>query len=255
MWLPAPPPRCLRNRMRGASVLMMRRSGTKWCQVGSRTTRPALSTARRRTGHPPVDRIGPQTPARSLRPQRFRTLPSDPHRHAHRQSRTCARPTQATGRVRPTSFPTLGDVRQVFTGEYRHSVDDKGRIAVPARFRLQLDGGAVLVSLDRRLPGDLHPKADCDALAARSAASASPTRRRGASARRCSPAPTRSSSTGQGRVVVPGLVPRAGRAGRRRGRRRRPRPRRDLGAGRLGRLPQGDGGPDALAEHLTGLGI
>jgi len=32
----------------------------------------------------------------------------------------------------------------VFTGEYRHSVDDKGRLAVPARFRSQLEGGAVV---------------------------------------------------------------------------------------------------------------
>jgi len=32
----------------------------------------------------------------------------------------------------------------VFTGEYRHSVDDKGRIAVPARFRPQLDTGAYI---------------------------------------------------------------------------------------------------------------
>ena len=32
----------------------------------------------------------------------------------------------------------------MFTGEYRHSVDDKGRIAVPAKFRLQLAGGAVV---------------------------------------------------------------------------------------------------------------
>ncbi len=30
----------------------------------------------------------------------------------------------------------------MFTGEYRHSVDDKGRLAVPSRFRAQLDGGA-----------------------------------------------------------------------------------------------------------------
>ena len=32
----------------------------------------------------------------------------------------------------------------MFTGEYRHSVDDKGRLAVPARFRAQLEGGAVV---------------------------------------------------------------------------------------------------------------
>jgi MraZ protein len=32
----------------------------------------------------------------------------------------------------------------VFTGEYRHAVDGKGRIAVPARFRTQLDGGIVV---------------------------------------------------------------------------------------------------------------
>jgi MraZ protein len=32
----------------------------------------------------------------------------------------------------------------VFTGEYRHAIDDKGRLAVPARFRAQLDGGLVV---------------------------------------------------------------------------------------------------------------
>jgi MraZ protein len=30
----------------------------------------------------------------------------------------------------------------VFTGEYRHTVYDKGRLAVPARFRVQLEAGA-----------------------------------------------------------------------------------------------------------------
>lgn len=30
----------------------------------------------------------------------------------------------------------------MFTGEYRHTVDEKGRIAVPSRFRSQLEGGA-----------------------------------------------------------------------------------------------------------------
>jgi MraZ protein len=33
----------------------------------------------------------------------------------------------------------------MFTGEYRHSVDAKGRVAIPARFRLQLEEGAVVV--------------------------------------------------------------------------------------------------------------
>lgn len=32
----------------------------------------------------------------------------------------------------------------MFTGEYRHAVDGKGRIAVPARFRTQLAGGLVV---------------------------------------------------------------------------------------------------------------
>lgn len=32
----------------------------------------------------------------------------------------------------------------MFTGEYRHSVDGKGRLAVPARFRTQLRTGAVI---------------------------------------------------------------------------------------------------------------
>lgn len=32
----------------------------------------------------------------------------------------------------------------MFTGEYRHSVDDKGRIAVPAKFRAQIEEGAVV---------------------------------------------------------------------------------------------------------------
>ena len=32
----------------------------------------------------------------------------------------------------------------MFTGEYRHAIDDKGRLAVPARFRAQLEGGLVV---------------------------------------------------------------------------------------------------------------
>ena len=52
----------------------------------------------------------------------------------------------------------------MFTGEYRHSVDDKGRIAVPSKFRAQLDSGAVVSRwLDSCLA--IHTKAGWDALA------------------------------------------------------------------------------------------
>jgi len=55
-------------------------------------------------------------------------------------------------------------VGSVFTGEYRHAVDEKGRIAVPSRFRAQLDGGAVVARwLDTCLA--IFPKAAWEELA------------------------------------------------------------------------------------------
>ncbi len=52
----------------------------------------------------------------------------------------------------------------MFTGEYRHSVDDKGRIAVPAKFRSQLEDGAVISRwLDACLA--IHTRAGWDLLA------------------------------------------------------------------------------------------
>jgi MraZ protein len=52
----------------------------------------------------------------------------------------------------------------VFTGEYRHTVDDKGRIAVPSKFRAQLDQGAVVSRwLDACLA--IHTKSGWDLLA------------------------------------------------------------------------------------------
>jgi len=57
----------------------------------------------------------------------------------------------------------------VFTGEYRHTVDDKGRIAVPVKFRAQLDPGSMVSGwLDDCLA--IHPKAVWDDLAAKVAA-------------------------------------------------------------------------------------
>ena len=57
----------------------------------------------------------------------------------------------------------------MFTGEYRHTVDDKGRIAVPARFRVQLGAGAVVSRwLDACLA--IHTQAGWEALATKVAA-------------------------------------------------------------------------------------
>jgi MraZ protein len=57
----------------------------------------------------------------------------------------------------------------VFTGEYRHSVDDKGRLAVPAKFRVQLGAGAVVSRwLDACLA--IHTQAGWDDLSAKVAA-------------------------------------------------------------------------------------
>jgi len=57
----------------------------------------------------------------------------------------------------------------VFTGEYRHTVDEKGRLAIPARFRAQLEDGAVL---SRWIDGCLaiHTRTGWDRLAERVAA-------------------------------------------------------------------------------------
>lgn len=52
----------------------------------------------------------------------------------------------------------------MFTGEYRHSVDDKGRMAVPSKFRPQLDGGAFVSRwIDACLA--IYPRTEWDALA------------------------------------------------------------------------------------------
>ena len=57
----------------------------------------------------------------------------------------------------------------MFTGEYRHSVDDKGRIAVPVKFRAQLDPGSMVSGwLDDCLA--IHTKAGWEELSEKVAA-------------------------------------------------------------------------------------
>ncbi len=56
----------------------------------------------------------------------------------------------------------------MFTGEYRHSTDEKGRIAVPVRFRAELAGGALVSKwIDGCLA--IFPRPAWDALAERAA--------------------------------------------------------------------------------------
>jgi len=55
---------------------------------------------------------------------------------------------------------------QMFIGEYQHSVDSKGRVAIPAKFRAALKKGAVVTrGLDKCL--FLYPKKDWNELAAK----------------------------------------------------------------------------------------
>ena len=57
----------------------------------------------------------------------------------------------------------------MFTGEYRHTVDEKGRLAIPARFRADLAQGA---QVSKWIDGcvALFPRADWEALAEQTAA-------------------------------------------------------------------------------------
>ena len=93
----------------------------------------------------------------------------------------------------------------MFTGEYRHSVDDKGRLAVPARFRAQLDAGLVVSRwLDSCLA--IHTKAGWDALAEKVAQLPITD----ANARRFSrfifAGASETTLDGQGRVLVPAYL-------------------------------------------------
>ncbi|MDQ7814917.1 MAG: division/cell wall cluster transcriptional repressor MraZ [Patescibacteria group bacterium] len=58
---------------------------------------------------------------------------------------------------------------KMFIGEFHHTLDDKGRLAVPVKFRAELAQGAVVTrGLDRSL--FLYPKEEWEKLAAKIAA-------------------------------------------------------------------------------------
>jgi MraZ protein len=56
------------------------------------------------------------------------------------------------GRRNPGVLPIKKGLAQMFLGQYQHTLDDKGRLMIPARFRELLEGGAyVTQGFDRCL--------------------------------------------------------------------------------------------------------
>ena len=93
----------------------------------------------------------------------------------------------------------------MFTGEYRHSVDDKGRLAVPSRFRAQLDAGLVVSRwLENCLA--IHTRASWDALADKVATLPIADERARRFERFIFAGAVETSLDGQGRVLVPAYL-------------------------------------------------
>jgi len=90
----------------------------------------------------------------------------------------------------------------MFLGEYQHSLDAKGRVILPARFRDQLEGGAVMA---RGLDGclDVYPPAEFQ----RRAAEVNEGRKRGPRERQAARSFFSGAGPavpdGQGRVAIP----------------------------------------------------
>ncbi len=94
---------------------------------------------------------------------------------------------------------------QVFTGEYRHSVDDKGRLAVPSRFRAQVEAGLVVSRwLDDCLA--IHTREGWDALAAKVAQLPIADANARLFSRFIFAGASETSLDSQGRVLVPGYL-------------------------------------------------
>ncbi len=139
----------------------------------------------------------------------------------------------------------------MFTGEYRHTVDDKGRIAVPAKFRAQLDPGAIVSRwLDDCLA--IHTKAGWDALADKVAALPITDQRARLFQRFVFSHAVEAEMDRQGRVLLPAYLRESVGLDRRGRGRRVARSRGDLGARPVGRLPQGARRPAGAGQGLRG---
>jgi MraZ protein len=142
----------------------------------------------------------------------------------------------------------------MFTGEYRHSVDAKGRIAIPVRFRTPLGEGAVLA---RWVDGcaAIFPRASFEDLAEKVAKLPLSDERARAFSRFLFSGAFEVESDQQGRILLPAAI----------------RDWSGVGSdavvvgsrdhveiwepGRWEKSQQAVNSADALASHLTGLGI
>jgi MraZ protein len=93
----------------------------------------------------------------------------------------------------------------VFTGEYRHTVDDKGRLAVPSKFRAQLENGLVVSRwLDACLA--IHTRTGWEALAEKVAGLAITDQAARLFSRFIFANAVETNLDGQGRVLVPAYL-------------------------------------------------
>jgi MraZ protein len=142
----------------------------------------------------------------------------------------------------------------VFTGEYRHTVDEKGRIAVPARFRARLADGPMLANwIDGCLA--IFPRPDWEQLDARisSLPFTDPIARQ--LQRFLYGGATEIDLDRQGRFVVPASL-REYAGLRSEGVVVGSRDHAEIWApDRWASVRKGLSDPDALAKHLSGLGI
>ena len=148
------------------------------------------------------------------------------------------------------------DHSALFTGEFRHALDDRGRVAVPARFRARLGEGATLARwLDRCL--GLFPQDEWAELAAKLRSLPITNPRAREFARFMSSGAVEVELDRQGRVLVPGYLRQYAGIGE----------GEVVVVGALNRLeiwaPSAwepyrskiEDEPESLAEHLADLGI
>jgi MraZ protein len=102
----------------------------------------------------------------------------------------------------------------MFFGEYEHTIDDKNRLTLPAKFRDALAGGVVLTrGLDACL--DVYTRADWDALVQARLASLDPFSREARALKRFFfSAAADAELDKQGRVLVPPALVKRGKLGR-----------------------------------------